>query len=576
MKRKLMTVLTLLLCLVTAFGFTACGDKDNGGNGGGGAGTKVALGTAVQQVATATLNEQNVNVGLDISTNMGAVSIDMTGDLYAKKATNGYDFFLSVTGDYQGASSAPNPNNPNVSAGPVNATPDPTSYVKIWCIDGVGLVGLSQDGTTYAYDEAKYLGTLDDLLSMTGMPVTMQTLPGMLEQIKNVGGEVEKKNGKFAVAIDEDMTADYKAEITWLKNNINKPVGEAVAAKLGKTATQLDADLAEVFAAGQKVSGLVGKLDAFLAKYGFTQTLKQMIDSVQSMTGMSTTEIVDMIKANMAPSMAAQLPAITGNQTLYDYFMAAFGEVNVDEMVAAFTEQPTATLKTLYDGMIKTSLFGADAATLGEVIDMVLGKFELQVTAEALTQLSINTVKLGLTLDTDTSNRLTKLKVALKVDVGVTGQTQKVADLDYDVDLTFTYNADNVAKIAFPSDAEIEPMVKAIEDLRIDGEAARQTGYTLNVFPGANTEKVLTIPKIDICVYGQQDVTMTPNANGEYKLADSNVVLATFKDNKIVLKKEIFAIEDLESVDIRVDIDGAYNTWVYVYVNNSMGGNVNG
>lgn len=557
-----MTVLTLLLCLVTAFGFTACGDKDNGG-GGGGSGTGITLGTAIQQVATATLREQNLNIVADVSAKTGGKSADVQANFYMKKVTAGYDFMAELSNTVE----APSVPSPSYAVEDTKATH--VENVKLYYLDGILLVGLQGEDNTVSYRTAEYVGTFDDYLSMTDMPITMQSLPGMLEQIKNVGGDVEKKNGKYAVAIDEDLTNDGKDLIAWLKANLNKPIGEAIAVKLGKTAAQVESDLANVFAAGQKVSGLVAKVDAFLQNYGFTQSVKQMIDSVQSMTEMTTEEIVALVKENMQPNMAAQMPAVTAGQTLYDYFMATFGEVNVDELVAAFTSQPTATLKTVFDNMVKPVLFGASAKTLSQVVNMALTRLGMgNITAEMLADLSINAVKLGLTLDTDTSDRLTKLKVVFKVDIGVTGESEKLVDLDYDIDLTLSYNADNAAKIAFPADAEIAPMIMEIDDRSIDAETARQTGYTLNVYPGFNTEKVLTVPQI--VAYGQDNVTMMPNAAGEYTIEGNSDVLATFKDNKIVLKKEIFDIVDLQSVSIEVAIDGESRTWFYLYVNNTI------
>ena len=572
MKRKFMTVMTLLLCLVTAFGFTACGDKDNGGgNGGSGAGTKVPLGTAVQQVVTATLQEQYVNVNIDAdmqaAANKGAV---LQGDVNAKKATGGYDYYIKF-----------------------NATPKGSTavqHVQGWIIDGVSYGGTSTDGEEYQY-KAQYAGTFDELLEIYNVPVTMQTLPGMLEQIKQVGGEVEKKDGKYAFSLEKDLTADLNKEIAWLKTNRNKPIGEAIAVRFNKTAAQLDADLAEVFVAEQTVTDVVGKLNTLLGKYGFTQTLKQMLDSVQKLSGMTASEIVELLQSaggnSQAPSPADaqatpgmstfQWPAVTPGQTLYDYLLANFGDTDVDTLVAAFTQQEMETLAEVYAYMVKPALFGdtatqVEAVQLGAAIDTLLERFESEITSEMIAALNVNSVKGSVSIEADAQNRLTKLNVAYTVDVADVSTPEtpvKVFDMDYDIKLALTYNADNAAKIAFPANAEIDPMIKSIGEEYVDATAARTSGYTMDIYPGHNTQKTLTVYQMAIRSSSVPTVMITANEAGEFKAQGSDTVYATQKNGKIVLNKEIFQMPDVTTVRLDIKVESATSvndTYMYVYV----------
>lgn len=503
MKSKLSKLLGLLLCLVLAFAFTACGDTagpggdggegGNGGNGGdggnGGAGSVVigALGDEEYINLTFTATGMSEKDESDKST--------ITGTFHLKKTDAGYDVvYETVETGYtsygEGSSLEPTPY---------------TSKTRGWYLDGLTVQGETDTRNMQATQEevweydSSYTGTMNDVLGIAGL-----TTDDVLAAVGRILSEGETT--ETGIAYSYDAKPVFNAVVGWIKANQNTPLNTCLETLFDTDKTGIEAMIDELFKEGQTVSGFIAEVEEILGKAGLAVSFKEIVDGAQEMIGLTTAELVALVNEQI-PS--AQLEPPAEGKTIYDYLMDKVGATPVETVLGMFMSSPKPTppaeggttadpgtpagptMSEQVAAMLKSMLYpeGGTAPTVGNVIDAVLTNMDMGLTAEDIAMLQADALAYDVTVTLDDGNRPASVDAAVKIDVAVNPadatQTLQVAYLDIDFSAELTYGAPEGVEFAVPADIEVPP-TDMMGPVPADLADAKANGYTVEMYPGQN------------------------------------------------------------------------------------------
>lgn len=558
MKGKLSKLLVLLLSLVMAFAFTACGDTagpggdggeggnggngGNGGDGGNGSGSVIvdALGDEEYINLTFTATGMSEKDESDKST--------ITGTFHLKKTDAGYDVVYEAqeTGSY-------------------------TSKTRGWYLDGLTVQGETDTRNMQATQEevweydSSYMGTMNDVLGIAGL-----TTDDALAAVGRILSEGETTETGISFAYDAKPV--FNAVVGWIKDNQNTPLNTCLETLFDTDKAGIEAMIDELFKEGQTVSGFIAEVEEILGKAGLAVSFKEIVDGAQEMIGLTTAELVALVNEQI-PS--AQLPAPAEGKTIYDYLMDKVGATPVETVLGMFMSSPKPTppaeggttadpgtpagptMSEQVAAMLKEVLYpaeGGEVRTVGYVIDAVLAKMDMGLTAEQIAMLQADTLTYDVTVTLDDGNRPASVDAAVKIDVvAVTSadatQTEPVAYLDFDFSAELTYGAPDGVTFTLPSDIVVPP-THMMGLASVDLADAKVNGYTVEMYPGQNWDYA---PKLYyISFVSDYDMSGTgvyyaeDRQNGSTEIKTGGTVLATIAtaDGKttITLTKELFAL----------------------------------
>lgn len=263
---------------------------------------------------------------------------------------------------------------------------------KLWFVDGTAAFGVSYSGEPMQYSKIT-VGNVNDLLTQVNMMIAQQPeLKAQYEQIMPVVEQVIatiQEEGNKLEAVDE--TIDYKAIYDQVVGHIvaNKNMNMydwALTYVLGVDATDSQAVIAfenSVLAIGQENPSLATVLDRLVALVNSKLpadsqiSLKAIVDEIQSLTGLTTAEIVQMFNEYMYgeevynpatqdyvivvnPDLA--LPAPEAGVTLYDYVYAL---LNTQSLSTALEEMGYDSFQELCED----AKLEMQSATLGDIVN---------------------------------------------------------------------------------------------------------------------------------------------------------------------------------------------------------------
>ena len=566
MKGKLSKLLVLLLSLVMAFAFTACGDTagpggdggegGNGGNGGnGGAGTVVigALGDEEYINLTFTATGMSEKDESDKST--------ITGTFHLKKTDAGYDVVYETeeegyTSYGEGSSLEPTPY---------------TSKTRGWYLDGLTVQGETDTRNMQATQEevweydSSYTGTMNDVLGIAGL-----TTDDALAAVGRILSEGETT--ETGIAYSYDAKPVFNAVVGWIKANQNTPLNKCLETLFDTDEAGIEAMIDELFKEGQTVSGFIAEVEEILGKAGLTVSFKAIVDGVQELTGLSTEVIVDMIRGQLGED--AQLPAVTGGQTVYDYLMTTVGQMTVEDVLGMFMSSPKPTppaeggttvdqstpagptMSGQVAAMLKSMLYpeGGTAPTVGNVLDELLYSMDMGLNVNSIAMLQAEALAFDAEVTLDDEKRPSSIEISADVDIiAVTSadatQTEPVAYLDIDFSAELTYGAPDGVEFAVPADIEVPP-THMMGPVPADLADAKANGYTVEMYPGQNWDYEVKLyyisfesdyDSIGIGIWYAEDVH---NGSTEIKTADTVLAAIATADGKttITLTKELFEL----------------------------------
>ena len=231
-----------------------------------------------------------------------------------------------------------------------------------------------------------------------------------------------------------------------------------------KTQAQLEQAIDDTFVAGLTVSSLIDKLNALNTTLtGETQTIKQIFDTYQGYSGLSTTEIINYVKKFVPEEseFATYLTAPTEGQTLYDYILEKVGGLPIDSLIEEAAGEG-ATLAAIAP-VIKQFLFGnaeteQPGITLGELISQIASLIEPEASKYILQQamaLDLTGTKISSKIVIDANGKLSSmnLSVTYKACVVDGDNTNKLADGSISLDLSATYGKPSGVEFAIPEAA---------------------------------------------------------------------------------------------------------------------------
>lgn len=571
MKGKLSKLLVLLLSLVMAFAFTACGDTTgtggNGGEGGnGGSGGNGGDGGAGSVVIGALGDEEYINLtftATGMSEKDESDKSTITGTFHLKKTDAGYDVvYETVETGYtvyvEGSSREPTPY---------------TSKTRGWYLDGLTVLGETDTRNMQATQEevweydSSYAGTMNDVLGIAGL-----TTDDVLAAVGRILSEGETT--ETGIAYSYDAKPVFNAVVGWIKTNQNTPLNTCLETLFDTDKAGIEAMIDELFKEGQTVSGFIAEAEEILGKAGLAVSFKEIVDGAQEMIGLTTAELVALVN-ELIPS--AQLPAPAEGKTAYDYLMDMVGATPVETVLGMFMSSPKPTppaeggttadpgtpagptMSEQVAAMLKEVLYpaeGGEVPTVGYVIDAVLAKMDMELTAEEIAMLQADALNVDASVTLDAGNRPASIAITADIDIIAvnsenTAQSEQVAYLDFDFSAELTYGAPNGVTFTLPPDIVVPPthmMGLASADLA----DAKENGYTVEMYPGQKWDYEVKLSYIsfvdayDTSGTGLYYAEDRQNGSAEIKTDDETVLarIATDTDGKmtITLTKELFAL----------------------------------
>ena len=262
----------------------------------------------------------------------------------------------------------------------------------------------------------------------------------------------------FIVANKEENMYDFLLENVW---GINVDDAEAVASfensiiELCNTNPTIASIIDEVVTAFNNTlmenarNEAIANGTTFDESAVFQLDLEKLLDLLQEQIGVTTAQVVDLIK-QMVPELSDYLTVPEDGESLYDYLMVRAQMITVDDVAKVVTGDQNATLLTVIWGL-KNRLTNI---TLGDVINGLVSNFvgDSVTSGEAdyvamLNELNVDlqTLLLGITFKADAYGRPTDLGTSNRVQVSYldledSASSQIItATIENSIKITFSY-----------------------------------------------------------------------------------------------------------------------------------------
>lgn len=359
MKKRLLALLIAALCLCLMVCFTACGDDntdsstpssgnpDNNNN----QPQTVTVGEATNGAIINLLTSKDLTVKVNVATNMAGsmvpseMNMAIEATAYIVKNDDGvYELKLDMDG--------------------TNKMEEETMEIgmEIVILDGeiymVQTNKMGEEEETNSYSEpldfdmnltnlidAALKAYNDEIGSEIGLELktkeeVMNLVSGMLNALTN-SAEITKNGSNYVVEFDFDGKDMCNAFAEYMKTAGDDTVDEFIVKLLsfeGITLTkeQLSQVITNTFVAGLDFDGLVAKIEAAIKDItGKTVNIKAELDKAQATSTIKTAQIVALVNliAKSQGAMEDVLPAVEGNETIFDYVKRNFGaDLSCDDL----------------------------------------------------------------------------------------------------------------------------------------------------------------------------------------------------------------------------------------------------
>lgn len=501
MKKLLTSLLLVITAMILAFSTIACETKpssevesESGGESifesvyvptpepivGAGENGEVNLGD-VLDILSPVLNNDYVTVNFEMLTETDVNGDDIESSIkvtaYVKRTVRGYDIIASIV------------NNSKLGNADIS-----TTNMSVYFVDGILALGDLSDPEEPMWN-CMQIGSFNGLINQLNMQIAsdpetyaayMEVVPA-LEQLKTVIGDIDlvsqnlsfeidfaeyvnqalqfliankdaslyKMFLEYAMGISYDDADSIKAFEDMLKSFVSD--NPTVAVLVDRIVGLINSGIMEKARAEAEANGV-----EFDETAVFQIDLKLMLDGLQAEAGVSTQEIIDMLKAQ-DPSLENYLPDAREGETAYDYLRSMLNAITVNKLAQDLLGSEEATAETLIMAVIQLMI----ETTVGETVDMIaeevaymfgishsekLPEGEESESVEEVEpvsllallegiQLNVQTAKFGVVFKTDNLARPTALGLALKGQVSsVNGDGQIVtAVAEESVKLNISY-----------------------------------------------------------------------------------------------------------------------------------------
>ena len=347
------------------------------------------LDTTVDKIFSSDYVTMKYSVGMDMDGEMGgeteSMTMNMDMGLYAKKTADGYDGIIKMVMKTPIAES-------ELAEILVDSPVEDFIRVTEYYYIGGELTSrmgtnISIDYTTlditatetveeWTYGDVEEVGTIDEMLAglMAMIPTDPEngswssyledaidalfedgevTLDGIISLITDATAEfstyltevVDETDGKYVVAETIDLADDINDVIGWMTENKDVAFGTVVMDLLRengvteKTDAEIIADLQDLLVDGQSVAAFADSVIAYVNSYIENEeeklNLKSVVDEIQAAAGVTTQEVIDMLKEALGEDMGSMLVNAQAGQTIYDYFYGMLTAMPIDQIIAS-------------------------------------------------------------------------------------------------------------------------------------------------------------------------------------------------------------------------------------------------
>lgn len=233
-------------------------------------------------------------------------------------------------------------------------------------------------------------------------------------------GETEADaDGNRTLGASIELADFYNNFVSTLNANLDKKFGEFIDLLLEKDAGYAGEVIDRLFPeGGLTIKAFIAETEEILAENGIEISFKEIVDEVQSISGLSTQQIADVLN----PLLAEMLPDGVGiaiepeeGETLYDTLQnTVFRLVNTDTIInliaSGLTEREEIVTSAVVNEMAKGILYGEGENTVADLLQ----NFEI---ASMLVMIRLNEATVDLSAAFDNENRLSEFAVDVVADI---------------------------------------------------------------------------------------------------------------------------------------------------------------
>lgn len=597
MKKTIAVILVIAMLAALVLGFAGCNNKNKSEQ------NSVLLANALDKLVEAdalhiAIEDVELDIGKSEVLEIGGITMSVKVDMYLKKVASGYD--IAITSDVveKSVKEVETEEYTNVTAyhdefylvG--NRTYELSKIVSQTVLNGKGYASYSDAKSNPDKNDSKLIegfvtdwsgleatlvsdngsrvdtsvdvnivNTLDgaiaqilrdvpvfEQLKLTSIDQFVSLIERALDSMKKIEGGSTKKNGnggytvKYVIDKDNALVETIEKVIAEAKSTVGVAIDNILEQESGYANTVID----RLFVAegeGLSFNAFIAALEEILAENGVDITVKEIVDEIQTILGLSAQEIADIIKP-LIKEMAGVSLTLNANEgeTLYDMLeRAVFDTIGIDTVIQLVSEEPTMNSNTV-NAMLKAMIYGEEAMTVEEALYMFLDSF-----AMFLTSLTINDINLEIGLDVNSANQLTGLDVQGFLDTAINAPTGSG-----DATETTTLIKANVsakASVEYTVDDSAMTVNKEITDNFIEKEIGDKVTFKVN--QGVSVSDLLTAMGCEFPVGAYVEVrdVFTKDENGYY-----NDFLNSVSTGTII---SFYSVpEEIETVYFKIRLDG--------------------
>ena len=424
----------------------------------------------------------------------------------------------------------------------------------------------------------RYANSLDGLIDELNekVPVLKQlglsSLDDFVSILKNAGASVsELADGKIKKGKDgtREITAvlDAKALIdnvvAFLNDNANNTLGKALNNLLGKEDNYIESLVDRLFPAeagkGLTINEFIAEIDKMFEELEADVTVKEIIDEIQSVTGLTTQQIADVVNPLLQSVLGGTGISVSINpkegETLYDTFArTAFDMIGVDTILGFIPMDSGEKLNSAtINAMLKMYLSDPEVT-----LSAILSSFEIPI-MEVLNSIEVErgTVNFGFVFDKE--NKLTEF--SLGGDIGVNasmamGESKNaqqpammpVLDINASAKMTIEYVAD-AAGFAVPAD--LQPVVVESDETLKVGEMIAVGDMFKDVVSEEELSKFTGVSQCSVYVIAPDGYIR------EAKSLDYDLIGLNMTGQKLMFKFNVVP-DDCANVCLIMELDKTY------------------
>lgn len=341
----------------------------------------------------------------------------------------------------------------------------------------------------------RYANSLDALIDELNekVPVLKQlglsSLDDFVSILKNAGtsvseladGKIKKnKDGTREITAVLDAKALFDNVVAFLNDNANNTLGKALNNLLGKEDNYIESLVDRLFPAeagkGLTINAFIAEIDKMFEELEADVTVKEIIDEIQSVTGLTTQQIADVVNPLLQSVLGGSGISVSINpkegETLYDTLArTAFDMIGVDTILGFIPMDSGEKLNSAtINAMLKMYLSDPEVT-----LSAILSSFETPI-MEVLNSIEVERGAVNFGFVFDKENKLTEF--SLGGDIGVNasmamGESENaqqpammtLLDINASAKMTIEYVAD-AAGFAVPADWQ-PVVVESDETLKV-------------------------------------------------------------------------------------------------------------